>query len=189
MPQVMVPVMIASTVVAGVGTVMQMQASKKASEAQQQEIALQRKVEEERRKQMELEARRKQLEIIRQQQRARSMALATTTAQGASFGSGLPGAYGQIAGVSGFNMQGVNQNLEIGRNIFGFNSQISDARMAYADAQGMQATGMGISSLGNMMFKNIGTIGSMMGPGTSSSGVSPTSYGGFVQNIGSNGLF
>lgn len=181
---------IAALAITAVGTGMQIYGANKAADAQKQEIEAQRQIEEQRKRQMELEARRKQLEIVRQQQRARSAALTTTTAQGASFGSGLGGSYGQISGVSNFNAMGVQQNLEIGRNIFGLNSNISDARMAYADAQSLQATGQGISSLGNALFKNIGPISSMTTPGSSQgTSVGYPTYGGFIKSVGSNGIY
>jgi len=40
-------------------------------------------------------------------QRARSLALSTATNQGAQFGTGLQGGYGQISGESGTNMLGI----------------------------------------------------------------------------------
>src|SRR5690349_12770116 len=72
---------------------------------------------------MELDARRQSLEAIRQGQRARALGLTAATQQGAGFGSGLQGGYGQISGQTNQNLLGVGQNLEIGRNIFGINSQ------------------------------------------------------------------
>src|SRR6267154_399541 len=56
--------------------------------------------------QMKLNARRAQTEVIRNAQSARSMALASATGQGAQFGSGLQGGYGQIQGRSGTNLLG-----------------------------------------------------------------------------------
>lgn len=89
---------------------------------------------------MELDARRQQLEVIRNQQRGRSLALTTAVAQGGSGGtrsSGLAGGYGQISGQSGVNLLGIQQNLDIGRNIFGQNNQISANKMQLNDLQTM----------------------------------------------------
>jgi len=79
---------------------------------------------------MESDARRKQLEFIRQQQRARSLGL---TKQGAQFGSGLQGGYGQISGATGTNLTGLSQNLQIGEGIFDFNAGITNQRIALND--------------------------------------------------------
>lgn len=84
---------------------------------------------------MEADARRKELEFIRQQQRARSLGLATATRQGAQYGSGLQGGYGQISGATGTNLTSLNQNLQIGEGIFGFNAGITNQRVALGDLQ------------------------------------------------------
>jgi len=86
---------------------------------------------------MNLDAQRKQLEVVRQAQRARSLALATATAQGANKGgtSALGGAYGQVAGQTNTNLQGIAQNLQIGKNIFGLNAGITNQRVGLNDLQ------------------------------------------------------
>lgn len=113
--------------------------------AGQQQGAAQRRAEEQRKKAMELDAQRKMMETVRMQQRARAMALATTTAQGASFGSGLGGAFGQVAGQTGVNQLGISQNLELGRNIF-------DANMDASRASSIAGIGQGLQSLGGQML-------------------------------------
>lgn len=97
--------------------------------------AYERQVEGQRQQAMELDARRRSLEVLRNQQRARAVALTNANAQGAARGSGLQGGYGQIAGQSGVNLLGISQNLQIGQNIFGLNNQITDQKQAYADLQ------------------------------------------------------
>jgi len=84
---------------------------------------------------MHLDANRRELEIVRQQQRARSLALATATAQGSSRGSGLQGGYGQISGQTGVNFLGVEQNRQIGQNIFDINSLITGKNVEMQDLQ------------------------------------------------------
>lgn len=91
------------------------------------------------RRAMELNARRQSLEIIRNQQRGRALALATNVAQGGSGAtrgsSALGGAYGQIAGQTGVNALGVDQNLQIGQNIFASNASISNSRIDMANLE------------------------------------------------------
>lgn len=110
-------------------------ASQASQAINRQMIQLGRQVEGERKQAMEMDGRRKQLEIIRNQQRARSMALTASTQAGSSRGSGLQGGYGQISGQTGVNILGVQQNLEIGRNIFGLNEQITDQRIAASNLE------------------------------------------------------
>lgn len=144
------------------GTVKQNKAAKQQAAAQQQQIQAEQQAEALRRQQMELEARRRQREIIRNQQKARAMALATSTNQGAALGSGLQGGYGQIAGDAGTQQLNTAQNLMIGRGIFDANVGVSNAKMAYASASSDMATGRTISSLGGTIMslgptlKNIG---------------------------------
>lgn len=133
-------------------------ASQKAA-AQKQQIMLEQKAEEQRRLYMEDDARRKEMEIVRNQQRARAIALTNSTSQGASFGSGLQGGYGQIAGQSGVNMLGVNQNLEIGRNLFGINSQISQQKILQGQGASEMATGQGLSALGSSLWSTQAPLG------------------------------
>jgi len=75
--------------------------AKASNQAQVQQIKLQQQVEQQRQHAMELDAHRKQLETVRNMQRARFLALSTATNQGAQFGTGLQGGYGQISGESG----------------------------------------------------------------------------------------
>lgn len=88
---------------------------------------------------MELDAKRQQMEIIRNQQRARSLAAATATSQGAQFGSALPGSYGQIQGQSGNNMLGVQQQLDLGRNMFNLNRQLAGQKQRSVDLESAYA--------------------------------------------------
>jgi len=102
-------------------------------------VAAQQAIEAQKMNAMELDARRNQLEIIRNQQRSRAIGLATATASGSNKGSGLQGAYGQFSGQTGVNLLGVQQNLEIGRNIFDHNYNISQNNLAMGDLQNMYA--------------------------------------------------
>lgn len=102
-------------------------------------ITAQQNIEAQNKQAMELDARRNQLEIIRNQQRTRALGLATAVGSGSSKGSGLQGAYGQASGQTGVNLLGVQQNLQIGENIFGQNAQISQNNIASADLQNQYA--------------------------------------------------
>ncbi len=110
------------------------EASNKSFEISKNIITSEQGVEKQKMQAMEIDARRQQMEIIRNQQRGRALSLTTGVAQGGSGfvggASARGGAYGQIAGQTGVNLLGVQQNLEIGRNIFGLNQNISNQRIA-----------------------------------------------------------
>lgn len=146
----------------GISAYSQHRAAQAQSQYQSQVASQQAKIEKAKRQQMELDATRRQREIIRQQQRARSAALANATSQGAQQGSGLFGGYGQIGGQTGVNLLGVQQNLELGRNIFDANAAITSASARYASTAGnlgsLAAFGGGLSSLGNAYMANLGAI-------------------------------
>lgn len=103
--------------------------------------------------QMQLSARRQDLEIFRQTQRARAQSEAVATNQGAQFGSGLQGGLGQVQSQGMFNAAGINQNLEIGQNIFAANNQISGLRAQSAQVSSDQAFDQGIASLGGSVVR------------------------------------
>lgn len=147
-------------------------------------------INEQRRQAMELSASRQQLEIYRHTQRLRAQAQQAGVNQGAQFGSGVPQGMGQVESQGAFNALGVGQNLEIGRNIFGINNDISNKKIQLADVQADQATAAGWQSLGGSLMKAGPMLGAMsQGFGRSSSG-SSGSYGnnyGYTANTYGNG--
>lgn len=151
------------------GASKQQESSKAYNEAQKKQIELEQKVEAQKRQAMELDARRKSLENIRQIQRMRALALTNATSQGAAQGSGLQGGYGQISGQGGWNALGINQNLQIGENIFDINAQISQQKIAMANAGMLQQQGAAFSSAGSSVMGAAGTLGKLTGPYTEKS--------------------
>src|SRR6266404_4440835 len=110
--------------------------------------------------QMELEANRAQLQNFRNVQQAQARSVAGATAGGAQFGSGLQGGLAAASDEGGVNALGISQNLEIGRNIFGIDTDISQKRIQIAGLQsrsallgGQAATGQGYQSLGGAAIK------------------------------------
>lgn len=100
---------------------------------------------------MNLDARRRQREIIRQAQVARATALANATQQGAQAGSGLQGGYGQIAGEATTASVGVEQNRQLGSEIFAANRD-------QASANSQAAFGGALQSIGGQILQNRGAI-------------------------------
>lgn len=93
----------------------------------------------------QLSARRSQMEVLRNEQRARSLALSNSANQGAQFGSGLSGGYGQISGQTGNNLLGINQNLSLGAQSYAINNSISGQEQNIAKYQGQAAMWQGLS--------------------------------------------
>lgn len=155
----------AVTAIAGVGlsafsAVGQANAASRSAELQQEQIAEQQKQEALRKRAMELDARRRQMEVLRNQQRARSIALATSTGQGAGLGgSQLQGAYGQISGQANTQGVGIEQNLDLGRQMFDINANISSNRIAMAGVAGESATYGALGSLGGTLINSMGAVG------------------------------
>lgn len=126
---------------------------------------------------MELAGRRQQLEIIRNGQRARALAENNATNQGAQFGSGLQGGLAQVTDDALTNLLGVNQSLEIGRNINTYNTKISQDKMRLAQLGGDEASAAGFSSLGGSIMKIGPTVGNFFGGSGGSKGASGNNYG------------
>lgn len=113
--------------------------------------ALQMQILEQQKLQMKLEHQRRKNETLRSMQRARAISLSTAVSQGAQMGTALMGAYGQVSGQGNNQLRALNQNLEIGKNIFNLNQQISEKKMDIADYQGMAAIGQGVSAFGGFV--------------------------------------
>ncbi len=110
---------------------------------------------------MQVSARRQQMQIIRTNQQAKAQATAAATSQGAQFGSGLQGGLAQIAGQSGSNLLGEDQQLSIGNAIFGLDTQITQQKIAQTQAQSQGAADSGLASLGGTLLKAAPTIASL----------------------------
>lgn len=116
--------------------------------------------------QVQLEANRQQLQNFRNVQQAQAQSVAAATAQGAQFGSGLQGGLASASAEGNTNALGIAQNLEIGKNIFGIDTDISQKRIQIAGLQsqsallgGKAAEGQGFQSLGGALLKSGPIIG------------------------------
>lgn len=159
-----------SAISGGVGLGMKifggMSASEQANKAYgiEKNIAgLEQQVNDQRRVAMELSGRRQQMETFRNAQRLRAQGINAAVNQGATMGSGLKGSLAENTSQLGFNMQGINQNLSVSRNIFGLNDQISGQKLQLADVKSKMNTDMGWASLGGSLLQSSGTIGNVAG--------------------------
>ena len=110
---------------------------------------------------MEVSGRRQQLEIMRNTQRQRAMGVQAAVSQGAQLGSGLVGGEAEIENEGLFGLQGINQNLQTGKQMFSLSNQISKQRANLASLGGQMATDQGISKLGGDIFGSSGKLGNM----------------------------
>lgn len=118
------------------------------SQISQKEIGVQQQQDQVRRSAMELSAGRQQTEQVRQNQMARSMALSSTTASGAQFGSALGGAYGSISGQTNTNLTGISQNLQFGERMFDLNNSLDQLKIQMAGVEGNKASSQGLGAIG-----------------------------------------
>lgn len=102
--------------------------------------------------QMNLESQRERRNIVRQANIARAAALTAAESQGAQAGSGLAGGLAQVSGQAGSSIQAVNQNQQLGTQMFGANRMISSGNT-------MASIGSGISSLGGSLVQNSDMLG------------------------------
>lgn len=100
---------------------------------------------------MQLSGRRQQLETIRNAQRARAYGAQAAATQGANKGSGFFGGQYQETSKGSYNLQGIQDNLDIGTRIFGINDKISANNAKIASLGGKVAEGQAYSSLGNSL--------------------------------------
>src|SRR5258708_29283404 len=103
--------------------------AKQKAEAEMQQAAVEKQINNVKRAAMETQNRRSQMEQVRRGQVARSMALETGAAQGAQFGSAEGGAAGSIGGQIGCNILGMSQSFMFGDNRFVLQDQIFDITM------------------------------------------------------------
>lgn len=132
---------------------------------------------------MLLSSRRQQMDILRNNQRARALALNSATNQGAQYGTGLQGGIGQISGQTENNLLSNSQSLEIGKNMSEITNKISAYNMQISGAQTDMANAQGIASLGGALMSAGPTIGKIaqgfggFNFGNIFGGGSPSGYG------------
>jgi hypothetical protein len=159
-----------------------------AQQISQQEILLERQ----RRQAMRLDASRKLIENIRNSQLARAVATNNSVNQNAQFGSGIAGGMAQISGRENWNALGIEQNLQIGENMFGINEKISGLKAQRSEAQSDMYDSQGLSQLGSTLVKIGPTVGSLAGGqslSTSQSSAGMQTWAGFTSSFGRGGLY
>lgn len=137
--------------------------TKRAAELSMQNAKYEGDISDQKHKQMVLSSRRQQLEIIRNTQRARAMGLQAGVSQGAQFGSGVAGGQAEAQNMGFYNLQGVDNNVEIGNNIFDINRKISTNKIGIAQIQGDIAQDQGISAIGGAISKSADPLGRLSG--------------------------
>lgn len=114
--------------------------------------------------QMYLDANRQNMQTVRTAQQKQALGLNNAVNQGAQFGSGYAGGQAQIKDQAMFNMQGVNQALQIGAGINSFNQNITNDKYQMFGLQSQEASikgsatsamavDQGFTSLGGAVMK------------------------------------
>ena len=122
-----------------------------AYQGQQQASKASARAEDARNRQMDLEAARQRRDVARRAMVARAESTSAATQAGAQYGSGLAGGQAQITGQAAGAGLGINQNQQIGTEIFQANKSI-------AAGQAQQSLGNSISGFGSMLFGNLDTF-------------------------------
>lgn len=148
------------------GGVSASQDAQKAYGIQQNITGLDTQVNAQRQQQMVLSNSRQQMENFRNVQRARAQGMNAAVNQGAQFGSGISGGQAQATDQGNFNSLGMNQNLQIGENMFSLDNQISQQKLALSGVQSSMATDQSIAGLGSTLTKGAGTISNIFGAGS-----------------------
>jgi len=143
---------------AGVGT--QMYAMSQQKEVSKEMAERQKQAEAVRQQQMNLESMRKKREIIRNANVASSMAVSQATNQGGGESSGLAGALASVSGRSGGSALAVEQNTQLGNQMFEINKQSAGLQADRAGWDSVSGIGSGISSLGGSMVRHQQQLGS-----------------------------
>lgn len=107
-----------------------------------------------RQRMMNLAASRERMELLRNAQRARSLALAGAARSGAQFGSGLQGGFGQISGATNVQGEKITQDTEAGNLMFGLQNTLSQEKIEYAKEGGTVNLGQGLMDIGQSIGKN-----------------------------------
>ena len=142
-------------------------------------LAIQAKEQQQRQNLFEIEQQRKRIEDLRNAQTATSVARSRAVNQGAQFGSGLLGGLEQVQGESNYNLLGIQQNTQIGENLFSLDQQLTQAKINSAQAATTQSIGSSLTSFGGAVVNSMGNIGKLTsGFGSApSSGVSGSAFG------------
>lgn len=135
----------------------------------QQITGLQQQENSQRQLAMQISARRQQTEIMRKTQMAQAQGLAAGVHQGAQFGSGVAGGQAQATSEGAFNLQGINQNLQIGEALFGLQNQITGKQGMMAGLQGQASTDAGIAAAGNSLMGSAKGLSGIIGNFTNTS--------------------
>lgn len=138
---------------------------------------------------MEMSARRSQLEDVRNTQRARANAMAADVNQGANQGTGAKGGLASVTNQGYYGLQGINQSLQSGEQMFSLNKSVDQNKITMAQLGGQESSLQsqaamygGISSLGGSFIKAGPTLGNIFGGsgggGTNNQSFNPFSYTG-----------
>lgn len=166
------------------GGLMGSSAADQAYNIQKQEAQTEENINAQKEQQMILTSRRSQMENLRNTQRARAQGMNASVNQGAQFGSGTAGGQAQATDQGGVNALGLNQNLQIGKNLFSLDDTLDQEKLALSGVQTTAAQYSAIGNIGSSIAKSstiFGNIGQGFG-NTPSSGTYNDPQSGAIGN-------
>lgn len=156
--------------------------SKKAHQIEQQIAAQEQQANEVRRQAMNLSARRQNIENIRNTQRQAALSTATANNQGAMFGSGYAGGRAQVLDTGYWNSAGIDQNWQLGNQMFDIDGRISGLKSQLSNVQSSMYTDQAISGLGRSISGSASGLGNLFqgfgSPQSTSNNFGAMNYGG-----------
>lgn len=144
------------------GAITGMQAANQAYGEQQQMTATEVAMNNLRQQAMQLDAGRKTIQVARETQLAKARGEAAAVNQGGSVmtgnaSTGFSGGQAQATSAGAYNTLGINQDLQIGNQLFGLQNTLTMQQLALAgyqsqenNAKGWMSIGQGIASAGNV---------------------------------------
>lgn len=141
-------------------------ASKYASQAtqiQQNILATDEQINQQREQQMNLDAARKMVNVQQRTQMARARTLAAAVNQGGQFGSGAAGASGSEASQAARNVEGISQDWTIGKNIFSLTNTEDQLKSQLTGVQSEESDYQAIAGLGGSITGSSQSIGKLLG--------------------------
>lgn len=144
--------------------------AKQESQVSQDITGLQGQENDQRQLAMQISARRSQTESIRKAQLAGATGQAAAVNQGGQFSSGDAGGQAQASSEGRFNVQGTQQQEDIGNALFGIQRNITAKQIMMSSLQGQQASAQGqaalfqgIASIGGSLAGSAGPAGNLLG--------------------------
>ena len=136
---------------------------KQAAQVSQNITGLEEQENQQRQLAMNISARRQSVQALRTAQQASARGEAAAANQGGLQSSGFQGGQAQATTGGAFNILGIQQNQDIGNQMFGIQGQISQQQILQSQLQSQASTYSGIASIGSALSQSAGPLGNILG--------------------------